>query len=138
MAIMPLRSGSMNVRVASPQDEQLPYLPTFSQVAELCSFTAAAKALGLTQAAVSQRIQALEKALGKSLFRRAGGRVVLTKAGHKLHEYSQRILELHREARREVTGCEIAPRGDLFLAASSIPGEHLLPGLLAAFKKKYP
>ena len=55
------------------EDVQLPHLGTFSKAAELGSFTAAAKALGLTQAAVSQRIQALEKTLGKSLFERAGG-----------------------------------------------------------------
>jgi DNA-binding transcriptional LysR family regulator len=39
--------------------EQLPHLETFLQAAELGSFTAAARALKLTQAAVSQRIQAL-------------------------------------------------------------------------------
>ena len=88
------------------QDEPLPHLETFSKAAELSSFTGAAKALGLTQAAVSQRIQALEKTLGKPLFQRRGGRVLLTEAGQKLYDYAQRILDLHREARREVTGHE--------------------------------
>ena len=36
-------------------DEQLPHLETFARAAELASFTAAGKALGLSQAAVSQR-----------------------------------------------------------------------------------
>src|SRR4051794_26299392 len=63
------------------EDGQLPHLVTFSTAAELGSFTGAAKALGLTQAAVSQRIQSLEKTLGKSLFDRRGGRVALTEAG---------------------------------------------------------
>jgi hypothetical protein len=35
---------------AKPEEVQLPYLETFSKVAELSSFTAAAKALALTQA----------------------------------------------------------------------------------------
>lgn len=44
---------------AEQQDDlRLPYLETFSKAAELSSFTAAAKALRLTQAAVSQRVQA--------------------------------------------------------------------------------
>ena len=47
-----------------PEDLQIPHLPTFSKAAELSSFTGAAKALGMTQATVSQRVQALEKALG--------------------------------------------------------------------------
>jgi DNA-binding transcriptional LysR family regulator len=38
----------------------LPYLETFAKAAELSCFTAAARALGLTQAAVSQRVHALD------------------------------------------------------------------------------
>src|SRR5262245_691400 len=58
--------------------DELPHLHTFSVAAELSSFTKAAKALGLTQAAVSQRIQSLEQSLDTSLFDRRGGRVTLT------------------------------------------------------------
>ncbi len=108
-------------------DAQLPHLSTFSTAAELTSFTGAAKALGLTQAAVSQRIQVLEKTLNKSLFDRRGGRVVLTEAGRKLYAYAQRIHDLHREARRDITGHETPLAGELEIAASSVPGEHLLP-----------
>jgi len=118
--------------------EQLPHLATFSRAAELGNFTAAGKALGLTQAAVSQRIQALEASLGTALFQRRGGKVVLTDAGRRLYDFAQRILDLNREARREVAG-QVAPvAGDLLLAASSIPGEHFLPALLAAFGEGHP
>ena len=121
-----------------PEDLQLPYLVTFSKAAELSNFSGAGKALHLSQAAVSQRIQALEKALGKSLFKRKGGRVLLTGAGQKLYEYAQRILDLHRETRREVTGHETPLSGELLLAASSVPGEYLLPALLSIFGQKHP
>lgn len=120
------------------EDGQLPHLSTFSKAAELASFTGAAKALGLTQAAVSQRIQVLEKTLKKSLFDRRGGRVVLTEAGRKLYAYAQRIDDLHREARKEITGHELPLAGELEIAASSVPGEHLLPTLLSGFGLKYP
>ncbi len=83
------------------EDVQIPYLETFSKAAELSSFTGAAKALRLTQASVSQRVQALEKTLDKSLFNRQGGRVLLTEAGQRFYEYAQRILDLHREAGRD-------------------------------------
>jgi DNA-binding transcriptional LysR family regulator len=116
----------------------LPYLETFTKAAERCCFTTAAAGLGLTQAAVSQRVQALEKALGVSLFARQGGRVLLTEAGHRLYDYAQRILALHQEARQEVTGHKMPLTGELFLAASSVPGEHLLPGLLARFRERHP
>ena len=92
----------------------------------------------MTQAAVSQRVQALERELGVPLFRRVGVRVELTDAGRRLHGYARRIHDLHREARREVTGRETPVAGDLAIAASSIPGDYLLPALLAAFGAKHP
>jgi DNA-binding transcriptional LysR family regulator len=120
------------------EEDQLPHLGTFSKAAELSSFTAAARALGLTQAAVSQRIQALEKSLDVPLFRRQGGRVLLTDAGQRLYDYAQRILALHQEARQEIAGQKPSTSGDLSLAASTIPGEHLLPALLSIFHQRFP
>jgi LysR family transcriptional regulator, low CO2-responsive transcriptional regulator len=117
---------------------QLPHLETFSAAAETGSFTAAARTLGLTQAAVSQRIQAVETLVGLPLFDRKGGHIVLTEAGHRLYEYAQRILELHREALADLSGQEAPMSGELALAASSVPGEHLLPSLLSVFRKRYP
>jgi DNA-binding transcriptional LysR family regulator len=131
VALVPLEPRLMSA-------EQLPHLETFAKAAELSNFTAAAKELGKTQAAVSQRMQALEQALGVSLFRRHGGRVWLTEAGQALYPLAQRILALHQEARREVTGKAAPVRGDLTLAASSVPGEHLLPALLSAFRQRHP
>ena len=118
--------------------DQLPHLETFAKAAELNSFTGAARALGLTQAAISQRIQALEGALDVSLFQRRAGRVSLTEAGQRLYGYAERILALHREAIQEVAGHKSPLTGELSLAASSIPGEHLLPELLATFGSRYP
>lgn len=116
----------------------LPHLETFLAAAELGSFTAAARALGLTQAAVSQRIQALERELRTALFRRDGGRALLTDAGKRLTPIAQQILELHDEARSQVTGQRAAVSAELALAASSVPGEHLLPALLAVFRRQQP
>lgn len=122
----------------TPEEVQLPYLETFSKAAELNSFTAAARSLGLSQAAVSQRVQFVEKALGVSLFRRHGGRVLLTEAGRRLYGYAQRILDLHRAARQEIAGQRPPISGDLLLGASTIPGEHLLPAVLLIFHQRFP
>src|SRR5688572_12625196 len=125
-------------KITGVDDLHLPHLETFCKAAELSSFSAEARGLGMTQAAVSQRVAGLEKALAKSLFRRQGGRVALTEAGHTLYSYAQRILELHRDVRREIAGQDAPVSGELLLAASSVPGEHLLPGLLSVFRQKYP
>jgi DNA-binding transcriptional LysR family regulator len=118
--------------------EPLPHLETFAHAAELGSFTAAARALGLTQAAVSQRLRALERELDVALFRRESGRVLLTEAGQRLYAFAQQIEALHQDARHALTGKRPVFRGDLTLAASSIPGEHLLPALLSAFRRRHP
>jgi LysR family transcriptional regulator, low CO2-responsive transcriptional regulator len=120
------------------ESDLLPHLDTFARAAELSSFTAAGKALGLTQAAISQRVQALERRLGRPLFHRQGGRVLLTEAGQQLYDFALRILELHRQAVQEITGTAAPLQGELTLAASSIPGEHLLPELLARLRSRFP
>jgi DNA-binding transcriptional LysR family regulator len=64
--------------------------------------------------------------------------VTLTDAGRTLYDAAQRILALHREVRRAITGHDPPVASELMIAASSIPGEHLLPALLAVFGRKYP
>src|SRR5688572_10336934 len=56
----------------------------FRSVARFGSVTAAAKRLGVTQGAVSQRIQRLEGRLGTSLFLRQHERLSITDAGSGL------------------------------------------------------
>jgi DNA-binding transcriptional LysR family regulator len=119
-------------------DTQLPHLETFAATAERGSFTAAARQLRITQAAVSQRVQQLETVLRTPLFRRGAGAATLTDAGRRLHAYARRILDLTAEARAAVTGVADKVAGDLVLAASSVPGEHLLPPVLTAFREHYP
>jgi DNA-binding transcriptional LysR family regulator len=115
-----------------------PHLETFVEAAERGTFTAAGRALGLTQAAVSQRIHQLEAALNTSLFRRQPGRVALTEAGRTLYEYARRIQDLTAEAWAALTGAPGEARGELVLAASSVPGQYLLPTTLAAFRRRHP
>jgi DNA-binding transcriptional LysR family regulator len=117
---------------------EIPHLETFSKAAELLNFTAAADELCMTQAAVSQRIKALEDELGILLFDRHAGRVTLTDAGRSLYDYAQRILALHDEARRRLGEARQGLSGELRLAASTVPGEHLLPAIVGAFQRTHP
>jgi DNA-binding transcriptional LysR family regulator len=117
---------------------ELPHLSTFVRAAEQGSFTAAAAGLGLSQAAVSQRIAALEGELRRSLFDRRAGRIALTEAGQRLYELARRILDLHEEARESLGGFQPNVAGELPIAASSVPAECYLPALLSSFREEFP
>jgi DNA-binding transcriptional LysR family regulator len=60
-------------------------LVVFEAVARHLSFTAAARELGVSQAATSRQVRLLEDFLGMRVFSREGKRVHLTKSGEKLH-----------------------------------------------------
>jgi DNA-binding transcriptional LysR family regulator len=122
----------------APGPAELPHLSTFVRAAELGSFTAAAASLGVTQAAVSQRIAALERELRVSLFDRRAGRITLTESGERLYALARRILGLHEEARESLGGLHPSIAGDLPIAASSVPGECYLPALLSSFRERFP
>ena len=70
--------------MAMRQIPPLTAVRAFEAAARLESFTAAAAELGMTQAAVSYQIKALETRLGAALFVRERGRVALTALGHRL------------------------------------------------------
>jgi DNA-binding transcriptional LysR family regulator len=67
-------------------------MAAFAHVAELGSFTAAARALGVPKVAISRAIASLEKRLGARLLTRTTRRVALTPAGALLQPHCQRVL----------------------------------------------
>ena len=60
--------------------------------------TRAASEMGLSQSAVSHKIKRLEETLGCALLARRPGAPQLTDAGERLHDYAQRMSNLHDEA----------------------------------------
>jgi len=79
------KSNDLSINKLS-QHQLLPsmaLLRCFESAARFESFTLAAKALNLTQSAVSRQVKELEQMLGFDLFRRVGRRVILTETGSK-------------------------------------------------------
>jgi DNA-binding transcriptional LysR family regulator len=77
----------------------LRFVEAFYWVTTLKSVTLAAEKLHLTQSAMSARISALEEELGAVLLDRRDKQFRLTNAGLRFFSYSQRFLELQREAK---------------------------------------
>jgi DNA-binding transcriptional LysR family regulator len=113
-------------------------LRTFLTVLEHGSFSRAAEALRLGQSTVSFHIKALETAAGVTLLDRRGGGVRPTPTGRVLRRYAQRIVSLRDEALARLSAEESGQTGRLVIAASTIPGEVLLPAFLARFLEDHP
>lgn len=113
-------------------------LRTFLTVLEHGSFSHAAEALRIGQSTVSFHIKALETAVGARLLDRRGGRVRPTATGGVLRRYAQRIVSLRDEALVRLRAEESGQAGRLVIAASTIPGEYLLPPVLAKFLAAHP
>lgn len=75
-------------------------LRIFEAVANLGSFTLAARELGITQPAVSQNIAELERQLDHPLFIRERGHVSLTDKGILFKSYADQILHWYRAAEK--------------------------------------
>lgn len=116
----------------------LQQLRTFVAVVEHGSFSEAARVLGITQPAVTMQIQGLESELGVTLLDRRYRRVDLTEAGTALLPYARKILEELEEARTEIEAMSGRVTGHLDIAASTTPGQYVLPRLLGGFLKEYP
>ncbi len=117
----------------------LEHLRTLVNIVEHGSLSAAARAMHLSQPAISKQVQRLEAELGLALLVRGPKRQVeLTPAGERLLAFARQTLAHFEEVEREMATLKEVGRGVLTLAASTIPGEYLLPGLLAAFRARYP
>ena len=116
----------------------LEHLKTFHVVASLGSFTEAAKALYMTQHAVSQQIQGIEHALRNPLFDRSKRQIRLTAKGKILFSYTQKLFGIFREIENVFSDLNHLLTGELTIAASAVMGNYFLSSFIAEFYKKYP
>ncbi len=114
-------------------------LKAFLAIAEAKTFTAGAKIVNITQAAVSMQIRQLEDELGMSLFTRTPRRVILTEAGEHLLQRARKILREHDAAIAEIAELAGAEYGRLRIgSASAMFATAQLPTILERLKEKFP
>jgi DNA-binding transcriptional LysR family regulator len=113
-------------------------ISVFAAVVEAGSFTAAARALGLSKSAVSKQVARLEDRLGARLLNRTTRRLSLTEVGRAFYERCQRIVAEAEEAELAVTTLQEQPRGVLRVNVPMSFGLlHIAPAL-PAFTERYP
>lgn len=116
----------------------LKQLEAFVQIADSGSFSKAAKELYLTQPTISAHISALEKELNTRLFVRNTKDVRLSDGGMVLYDYAKQMIALQKKIEDTFVVREEKGQQCITIAASTIPAQYLLPGILAAYNEKYP
>lgn len=113
-------------------------LRAFVTVVDLGSFSDAARAMNVSQPAVTMQVQSLEQAVGATLLDRRYRRVDLTEAGRTLLPHARGVLEQLEQARNEIESLSGTITGRLTIAASTTPGVYVVPKMLGAFLDAYP
>ncbi len=112
-------------------------LRTFLKITEMNSFSAAANSLGYAQSTVTMQIRQLEEELGCVLFERLGKTISVTSAGERLIAHAEKMLQLEREIRLDVTD-EENPAGVLKLGVSESLCINRLPQILMEYNRNNP
>jgi DNA-binding transcriptional LysR family regulator len=114
------------------------HLHWLSVLAQQGSFTAAAHRLGVSKAAVSQRIAELERAAGVSLVQRTTRSVRLTEAGQRLVDDTRHAFEAIENSFVQVRDMASAPSGLIRLTAPVALARQQLMPVLAEFLRDHP
>lgn len=110
----------------------------FVQVAELGSLTRAAESLGLSNAAASRHLAALEERLAARLVQRNTRRLFLTDVGETFYRRCKPLLGELREAESAVNEAVLKPAGLLRVTASLSFSMIVIAPLLPEFSARYP
>lgn len=110
----------------------------FWATAEEGSFSAAARALGLTQPTLGRQVAALEEALGVTLFERAGRTLLLTQAGGELLEHTRAMGAAAHRISLAASGSVQAIEGKVRITAADVMCAHLLPPVVAEIRREAP
>lgn len=110
-------------------------LKVFRSAARHLSFTKASEELYVSQPSVTRHIRELETEYGQRLFERTGGRLQLTRAGERMLEHVERILEAYSALEYEMKKMSGELGGTLRIGASTTIAQYVLPRALALFSQ---
>lgn len=119
-------------------DLTLSQLECFVATLEGGSFTAAAEALGVSQPAVAEQVQRLERAVGQSLFARLARGVRPTRSALDLEPHARRVLGAVGEAVAAVTADNTIGEGAVSFGTFGSPHHYDLAELIRAFLVDHP
>ena len=116
----------------------LTQLRHFVTLAEIGSFAQTARAVFLTQPALTRSIAALEEELGERLFDRVGRRIALTPFGIEVLGRAQRLVREAQSLQALQSGMQSGMTGQLRLGLGSGPGALFSGRLLQHMAQQHP
>ena len=118
--------------------DRLTQLEVFVRTAELSSLSRAAESLGMSNAAASRHLSALEERLSARLIERNTRRLWLTDLGQEFLQRAIAVLHDHKEAEDAVIDQIISPQGLLKVTSSLSFALTYIAPMLPAFRRQYP
>jgi DNA-binding transcriptional LysR family regulator len=102
------------------------------------SLSATARLLGLSQPTVGRHIDALEAALGMSLFTRSPSGLLPTETALAIRPYAERMQATAEALRRAATANKGVARGTVRITVAELMGVEVLPPILTTIRNTYP
>ena len=125
-------------RSTLPLNLHLQHLNYLRCVAESPSISAAAATLNISQPALSQALDEIERRMGLELFERAGRRRVLNQDGLAVADFAAEILGLSEQFAAEVLRRREGEGGVLRVGAIDAGSLYILPEALKRFRRAAP
>jgi len=116
----------------------LTLLRSFLAVAETGAITEAAERIGITQPALSRRLQQLEDHLGVELLVRGRKGAVLTEIGRLVQSEAQGIVARYEQMREMVSSHQRLEGGTVRIGGGATAVSFILPEAIAAFQAAHP
>jgi molybdate transport repressor ModE-like protein len=117
---------------------QLTHLQYLQAIAKHGSLSAAARALSLSQPALTAAIQSLERELGTTLLYRGRNGATLTDAGALVLRHTADLFAEVERMTDAVRGLSRSDEGAFTLGCHESLGAYFLPGFMAAFLRESP
>jgi DNA-binding transcriptional LysR family regulator len=115
------------------------YLKNFIKLAKYRNFSECASDLSISQSTLSHQISQIEEDLGNvKLIDRTTKKFEITEAGNIFLKYATQIIELYNNCELELEKYSKQKYDTITISASTIPGSHILPKLIAEYKDMNP
>lgn len=118
--------------------DRLTAMELLVQTSELGSMSRAAETMGLSNAAASRHLAALEERLGAQLIQRSTRRLTLTEVGENFYRSCKSVLTDLKDAESAASATRLNPTGTLRISASLSFSVHHISPLLREYTNRYP